>query len=658
MLKDIENTALRSLLDSAPPYDPAAHLDRTPKKPKDTDQSKIEARVETSDLALSVSVISFLLKEKLLDLSVQTEWIKTGIALKNTHGDAGFEIWHDASAKADGYEGEDDCREKWDGLRPRSDGPRLTIATYISLAQQHGFVLPNKPSAESEGGGLPKGTDPAAFAISLAEEAGDEFWLDQNDKPHVSYQAYLEGGRVALRHVPIASSAYEGVLAQRFFKECGNKVLKADQTRQAISLLEFRATESGIRHKAALRVGEHEGRVYVDLGRIDSRAIEIDGREWREIDEPPVRFVRGSRGEMPIPERGGTLADFQPHFNLNRDDLIKLLGFMIGTFNVGGSYAILCTEGEQGSGKSNLDDKVVGLVDPPRQTKSARMSFTPKEQDLHISALGVHVPYFDNVSTFSADASDALCRLATGGGSSARRLYSDDQESRLVVIRPVIITCIGAPTSRPDLLSRSVRITAQPLGDKRRTERKVMAEFEADRPKLLGFLFSCVSAALRNRTLVEEAVERGDFTLPRLADFGEFVEGAAPLLGLELGEFSALLESEQAAMQKEAVIGRPLVAGLLRYFSRPGSAPLNAYARDILDRLKTTMPNESEWPRANMLRKEFSRMSVGLRTLGIEWEVTEGEGHDNVARFTIKTTSAFKPITLPIDENDDGGGHF
>ena len=34
---------------------------------------------------------------------------------------------------------------------------------------------------------------------------------------------------------------------------------------------------------------------------------------------------------------------------------------------------------------------------------------------------------------------------------------------------------------------------------------------------------------------VEEAVERSAFQLPRMADFAEFVEGAAELLGLEMG---------------------------------------------------------------------------------------------------------------------------
>lgn len=264
------------------------------------------------------------------------------------------------------------------------------------------------------------------------------------------------------------------------------------------------------------------------------------------------------------------------------------------------------------------------------------MSFNPKEQDLHLGAMGVHVPYFDNVSSFSADGSDALCRMSTGGGSGSRKLYTDNQYNQVVVIRPIIVTCIGTPTSRPDLLSRSVRITALSLAGKRRTERAVMREFEADRPRMIGFLLSCVSLAIRNRQDVEDAVERGDFELPRMADFAEFVEGAAEKLGLKLGDFSALLGEGQSAMQTEAVLGHPVGAGLMEYFSHRSATVLDAPAREIIARLRDLLPHERYWPAPNTLRKALSRLSVGLQALGIEWEVSGPEGHDNVAKFRIR----------------------
>jgi len=622
-----------------------------------------------ADLANGIAAVTFLLKLKAIDLDGYVAWNRLGIAFKNTYGERGFKPWLTFSEAAQGFDSEEACRKAWDAIGLRKDGERLTIATYFAQAKGLGWEPPRGASKKAAGrsadtedngsrSGPGKNVDPAAFTLDLVDDAGDELWLDKEDKPHVTYVTKLPSGEEVRRHAPIDSGIYKAALANRFHKAAGTKVLKKDQADSAAALLEYQAREAGVHHVAALRVGEREGRIYVDLGTADGSAVEIDGDGWRIVTDVPIRFTRGNRGELPAPEHGGGIADFERHFNLNPDDLKRLLGYMIGAFNVGASYAILMTDGEQGSGKSTLNDKVVGLLDPPRQTKSARMSFSPKEQDLHIGALGVHVPYFDNVSTFSADAADALCRMSTGGGSGARKLYTDDGYSQMIVIRPIILTCIGSPSSRPDLLDRSVRITAQPLTS-RRTERAVIRAYEADRAKMLGFLFSCVSAALRNRQAVEDAVERGDFQLPRMADFGEFVEGACEMLGLTMGGFSALLKEGQSAMQVEAVNGHPIGAGLVAYFSTMNATPLYASARDILSTLKGISQAEYKWPAANVFGKNLKRLSVGLRHLGIEWEATDPEGHANVAKYKIWVTAQFEPQQqTAADEMDSGGGHF
>lgn len=668
-----ECDVLLNLLQEAVPLDVfvAGRGDERPARPSaaSSPKSASEHAKLPANVADGVAVVTFLLSKEALDLGEYKSWNQLAIAFKNSFGEEGFVPWLAFSEEADGFESEEVCRKAWDAIKLRKDGERLTIATYVALAKELGWKPPHggKKSgadggSDEEGSAKERGlgkTEPAAYVIELVEEAGDELWLDQEDKPHVTYTAKLPDSDTEVkRHAPINSSAYKAVLGYRFHEVEETKVLKKDQADSAAALLVFRAHEAGVHHRAALRVGEHDGCIYVDLGGAGSEAVEIDGNGWRVITDVPIRFLRGIRGELPVPQPGGTLADFEGHFNLSPDDLRRLLGYMIGAFNVGASYAILMTDGEQGAGKSTLNDKVVSLIDPPRQTKSARMSFNPKEQDLHIGALGVHMPFFDNVSTFSADAADALCRMSTGGGSGTRTLYTDYGYSQFNVIRPIILTCIGPPSTRPDLLDRSVRITALPL-DGHRTERSVIRAFNADRAKMLGFLFSCVSASVRNRQAVEDAVERGDFRLPRMADFGEFVEGAGEMLGLPMGGFSALLKEGQSAMQVEAVNGHPVGAGLVNYFSTANATPIHAPARDIIATLKGVSRAEHKWPAANVFGKALKRLSVGLRHLGIEWEATEPEGHANVAKYKIWATPAFQPQeSTAAEELDAGGGHF
>jgi hypothetical protein len=620
------------------------------------------------DLAFGMAAIGYLLEKGELSVGGYEQWMRIGLALKNTYGEEGFAAWLAISEEAEGFESEDACRKQWKAFKPRADGKPLTIGTYVAQAQAAGWKPPrrqqitsNDQEGQEEGssGKLPKGTDAGAHVVDLAIEAGDELWTDQDGKPHVTYLATLPDTREVARHAPVASEAYAAVLQQRFHDDVPNKVLTKDQLTLAVQLLGHKATEGGLRHVAALRVGEHAGRIYVDLGRADGAAAEVDNEGWRVVPDAPVRFVRGTRGELPDPELGGTLANFERHFNLSRDDLLRLLGFLVGTFNVSGSYSILLTDGEQGSGKSTLNDKTVSLVDPPRQFKGARMAFNGKEQDMQIGALGVHVPYFDNVTSFSGDSADALCRLSTGGGSGARTLYTNTGYTEISVIRPIIVTSIGSPSSRPDLLSRSVRVTALSLAGQRKTERRVVADFMADRPKLFGFLLTCVSAALRNRGMVEAAVDRGEFELPRMADFAEWVEGAHEVLGLPLGGFSKLLDDGQSAMQTESVLGTAVGAGLVAWFSERNSPELHAPARDILAMIRGKVGPDARLPASNGLGKALARLSVGLRALGIEWSVSAAEGHENVQRYRIRTTAAFQAQQgAQRSELDDGGGHF
>jgi hypothetical protein len=617
----------------------------------------------TAQVADGVEVVKFLLGKAALDLSEYVTWNRLGIAFKNSYGEEGFAPWLAFSEAADGFESEEACRKAWDGIKERNAGEeKRTIATYFKLAKECGWIPPKRGKAESENteASSPpgKGDDLTAYTVALAETAGDELWVDREGKPHVSYVETLPNGTEVQRHLPVTGSEYQEVLNARFFLAAeGQRALRPEQGSGAAAILAMKAKRSGLAYPTFLRAGEHEGVIYVDIGDASGCAVAISGDGWKVIADPPVRFVRGSRGALPLPEEGGSLADFACHLNLEPDDLKRAIGFMVGTFNTVGSYAILITDGEQGSCKSTMNDKVLGLTDPPHQAKSARMSFNPKEQDLHILAQGAHVLYFDNVSSLTADAADVLCRIATGGASGSRELYTNDGFTQFVVVRPVILTCIGVPSTRADLLDRSVRVVAQPVA-RRRTERAVQAEFTRDQPKLLGFVFSCVAAALANRDKVEAAVEDDTLALPRMADFAAFVEGAHEMLELELGGFSKLLSAGQTAMQIESARGDILGDALVTNFSRPTASPIHMSASDILNLLKASRPDAKGWPAPNVFSRRLKRIAVGLRLLGIEFEIEEATGHDNVAKYRIWTTDAFQPQGSEPDDLEVGGGHF
>lgn len=658
---DIGSEGIQALLDGAPLVTLAQVTTVVAAKPRPEPTAVNNASVSQDE-----SMLRFLIDNRHLDLGGRNDWIRVGIAIKASQGEPGFELWDRLSSEALGYD-ETNIRKEWDTFKDRTEGEsKLTLATFAKMARDNGWVPPTSPAGRTNPGSsgqdadpaptprFGKGHDAAVAAVELAEDAGDEFWLDQHEKAHVTYRIVTKDGEELTRHGAIVSAGYRGVLSRRYHDAVPGKVLQKEAASNALALLEYKADESGLRFTSSLRVAEHNECVYIDLGQQYGSAVQIDQVGWRVVTNPPVRFVRGSRGAMPLPEPGGTITDFEKHFNLSPYDVVRTVSFMIGTFNMTGSYPILFIEGEQGTCKSTLADMIVALTDPPTGVKSARFSFTRDEKDLHIAAKGSRVLYFDNISNIKAQEADALCRMATGAASSSRKLYTDDEEARLVVVKPVIATSIGLPSSRADLLSRCLRVRTEPVKT-RRTEKAVMRDFEKDRPKLLGFLFDCVSEALRNREEVEGAVDRGEIALPRMGDFGQFVEGAAVKLGLERGQFSQMVEREQGELQADSAFTHPVGAALFAYFSRTDAAPINGSAGKVLELLRSQSPYESWWPAANKFRNELTRIAAGLRELGIEFEVSEAGGRDHVMRFRIYVTSAFTPASATTAS---GADHF
>src|SRR5213078_4081558 len=125
-----------------------------------------------------------------------------------------------------------------------------------------------------------------------------------------------------------------------------------------------------------------------------------------------------------------------------------------------------------------------------------------------------HVLAFDNVSGLLAWISDTLCRLSTGGGFAVPHLYSDQDGVVFDAARPVILNGIEDIVTRPDLASRAVFLTLEPiLEEHRRPEAELWAAFETERPRILGVLLDAVVEGLKR--LPETRLEK----LPRMADF-------------------------------------------------------------------------------------------------------------------------------------------
>jgi hypothetical protein len=108
-----------------------------------------------------------------------------------------------------------------------------------------------------------------------------------------------------------------------------------------------------------------------------------------------------------------------------------------------------------------------------------------------------HLLAFDNLSDLPAWTSDALCRLASGGSFTTRRLYTNQDEMLFQASRPIVLNGIEDVITRPDLADRAIFVTLPFVADhRRRPEAEISAAFEAVRPQILGALLDAMAHGL------------------------------------------------------------------------------------------------------------------------------------------------------------------
>jgi hypothetical protein len=276
---------------------------------------------------------------------------------------------------------------------------------------------------------------------------------------------------------------------------------------------------TGPQHEVHVRVAGHEDRLYLDLADEDWRVIEIDKEGWRPRHDAPVRFRRApGMLALPMPESGGSVSALRTFLNTSTtENFVLASAWLLAAFRDRGPYPVLALSGEQGSAKSTFAAILRALVDP----NTAPLRALPREdRDLFIAATNAHFLAFDNVSHLPPWLADTLCRIATGGGFAVRQLYTDGDEMLFDAERPVILNGIEDIVERPDLADRAVFLTLEPIPeDRRRPEQELWAEFEQERPRILGALLDAVASG--SRVLPDVKLDR----LPRMADFAILGDG-------------------------------------------------------------------------------------------------------------------------------------
>jgi hypothetical protein len=296
---------------------------------------------------------------------------------------------------------------------------------------------------------------------------------------------------------------------------------------------------------------------------------------------------------MASPSEGGNLNELKRFLNVSTEDDFRLIvAWLVMALRPTGPYPILSFTGGQGSAKSTNVRVLGSLVDP---TVPDVMKLPRDDRDLWVAATKRHVLVFDNVSWIEDWQSDELCRLATGGGTAQRTLYTNEEETVLEACRPIMLNGIVNAVTRGDLADRSIMIQCPPITDYK-PEVQFRREFERARPALVGSLLDALSATLR-------AVP--DVELPRrsirMADFAKWGAAVEVGLGWPDGSFLEAYEANRQTMRSSVIEADAVAQALVTRFgseeASPFEGPINALARELEGLVDGDAPARG-WPKS------------------------------------------------------------
>lgn len=469
---------------------------------------------------------------------------------------------------------------------------------------------------------------------------------------------------------PVQSKTFRNWLRREHFMGSG-KAATTDALNAACGVLDAMARFDGATHELQNRVASLDGAVYYDLADSAWRAVRIDANGWQLIDEPPILFRRYAH-QLPqvLPVLGGNLSEVLRFLNIQAEDQLLMLAWLVAAFLPGIPHPVPDFNGEKGSGKSVGQRVLRRLIDP---SKVESLAFPNDVRELVQQLSHHYAPVYDNVDSLPPWISDVVCRAVTGEGFSKRELYSDDEDVIYSYRRVIMLNGVNVVARRPDLLDRSILIGLDRISrSDRREEADFWTSFEQARPQILGAVFDTLSKAINiYPTLRLPGLER-------MADFTRWGASISEALGNGAGPFLRSYSANLGVQTLEAVQGHAVGAAVLALMG--GRDEWSGSPTELLvaleeagedARLFRRGPNgkvdAKGWPGApHVLSRRLNEVRSNLADLGFlvlderssdQRMVTIRRAMDKEIGRSVTSVVSVSPTQPPLKQADAGDGN-
>jgi hypothetical protein len=334
---------------------------------------------------------------------------------------------------------------------------------------------------------------------------------------------------------------------------------------------------------------------------------------------------------------------------IQHPDFVLTVCWLLAALKHGGPYPALDLVGEAGTAKSTLARMLRALTDPHK----AALRAPPRDlRDVAIAGNNSHCINLDNLSVLPTWLSDTLARVATGQAWTTRKLYTNDEEEIFEGAHPCILNGIEKFVIRGDLADRCISLLLRPIPDKKRKpEKELWAQFERDRPYILGALLDVMVHGLKQLPNVHLS------SMSRMADFTLWATACETALW-EPGTFEAAYTDNRMAVVADVIDADP-VAVAVRRFMRKRKEDWTGRASALLIELKSVTTErqqaDRDWPKNGRgISDRLRRAAPALRKRGVDlvYHKRSSKGRFLTLAYLKDGWSSRSLSSLPKDNNE------
>jgi hypothetical protein len=423
----------------------------------------------------------------------------------------------------------------------------------------------------------------------------------------------------------LGTKAGDAFLRERGYQR--GRILKTPEVRDASDTLIAHAELSRDIRDVWVRVAPYEDGFEIDLGDANHTRVRVTANRVEVLTSGSKTLFWRPPTQRPLPAvpEEGNIGLWRKYVNLHATEQIlleTLMVYVIAHPKLSTTvYVILLLLGPQGAGKSVLTRLIQALIDP----SGVGLQILPRNpRDLGIAAPQAHLLCYDNSREIPELMSDNLCLTSTGGSINTRRLYTDSDQVTLQLRVAVLLNSLHPILDQPDLAQRCLPLTLQPIDARnRRSEKDLMAEFEADRPAIFRGLLDRAAAILA------ELPNGAPMQPERMAEFSAWLSAAERVDGAPPGVYEDQYARVLTAGMRDALLENPLAAAVMGLLEGRKDHAWSGTPAELLEVLEChvsrRMTYSPAWPRTpSALSKRLLALSGGLARQGVEIEFGRG----------------------------------